>query len=51
MANSRRDFLKMVGGAAGAAAAATVLPWPFRPLSRAEAAELTDYANGQWIPS
>lgn len=51
MSIGRRGFLKLTGGAAGAAAAASVFPWPFRPLSRAEAAELTDYARGRWIPS
>jgi thiosulfate reductase/polysulfide reductase chain A len=35
----------------GALAAASLLPWPFRKLSRAEAAEITNYATGTWIPS
>ena len=48
---SRRNILKVGGVGAGAAVAATILPWPFRKLSSAEAAEITDYASGTWVPS
>lgn len=50
MTIGRRDFLR-IGGAAAGAAAATTFPWPFRPLKRAEAAPLPNYKNGTWIPS
>ncbi|MBI4954552.1 MAG: molybdopterin-dependent oxidoreductase [Myxococcales bacterium] len=48
---NRRNLLKLGGVGAGAALAAGVLPWPFRKLSTAEAAEITNYATGQWVPS
>jgi thiosulfate reductase/polysulfide reductase chain A len=35
----------------GALAASSLLPWPFRKLSEAEAATITNYASGTWIPS
>jgi len=51
MSTSRRDFLKYSGMGLGALAASSLLPWPFRKLSTAEAAELADYAAGTWVPS
>ncbi|MHB8874630.1 MAG: molybdopterin-containing oxidoreductase family protein [Myxococcaceae bacterium] len=50
MAINRRSLLQATGAIAGVAAAG-VLPWPFRKLSGAEAAELTTYAGGTWVPS
>lgn len=47
---NRRNLLQAAGVIAGAATAG-VLPWPFRKLSQAEAAELTNYASGTWVPS
>jgi thiosulfate reductase/polysulfide reductase chain A len=51
MGFSRRSFLAQASAAFGAAAAASILPWPFRRLSTAEAAEITNYAKGKWVPS
>ena len=50
MTINRRNLLKTAGALAGAVTAGA-LPWPFRKLSQAEAAELTTYASGSWVPS
>lgn len=51
MTTTRRDFLKYGGLGLGALAASGLLPWPFRRLTVAEAAELANYGEGTWIAS
>ncbi len=51
MSTNRREFLKYTGLGLGTVAVAGLLPWPFRKLSEAEAAEFTDYSRGTWTPS
>ncbi len=48
---SRRSFLKWSAAVGAGAAVMGTLPGLFRTLSSAEAAEITDYAQGKWIRS
>jgi thiosulfate reductase/polysulfide reductase chain A len=48
---SRRSFLKWSAAVGAGAAVMGTLPGLFRTLTSAEAAEITDYAQGSWVKS
>ncbi|MBI2894004.1 MAG: molybdopterin-dependent oxidoreductase [Deltaproteobacteria bacterium] len=48
---TRRSFLEWTGIGVGGAALSTALPFSLEGLSKAEAAQFTNYASGTWVPS